>query len=155
VKRRRPLALVLSALLLTECFGFQPLGWADDAGDSDRDRSDSFLSRHRKALLIVTGSGAAATGLAAYVYRRAANERFEDYQHTADPVHLAELYDEASDLDNRAAACFLVGEALFVFALYLGFFVDSPPQSFAPQPQAAVIPAIGTDGRRWMLRWSF
>jgi hypothetical protein len=70
--------------------------------------------------------GAGAAGLAAVFFRRAANDRFADYRRTADPERLEELYDQAAELDNRAAASFIAAEALFVFAVYVGFFVDPP-----------------------------
>jgi hypothetical protein len=83
-----------------------------------------FLSRHRHSLLIVAGVGAAASGLGALLLRREANDRYEDYERTADPQRMIERYDDTSRLDNQAAACFIAAEALFIFAIYLGFFVE-------------------------------
>src|SRR5688572_19159855 len=100
---------------------------AADSGDGP-----SFLSRHRRTLLIVTSAGAAAAGVGAALVRRSANERYEEYEETADPDRIEDLYDEASSLDNTAAGLFIAAEALFVGALYLAFFVDSPDGQDSP-----------------------
>jgi hypothetical protein len=118
---RRPLL----ALAVVSALIFQLMG-ASGAAAGDETEGPSFLSRHRRPLMVASGVGAAATGLAAVFFRRAANDRFETYQRTADPERLAELYDRAAELDNRASASFIAAEACFVFAIYLGFFVDPP-----------------------------
>ncbi len=112
----------------------------DAAADTGEGASDappsapSFLSRHRRSLLIATGAGAAAAGIAAIAFRQRANTTYDEYRTAADPEEIAALYDETESLDNRAAACFIASEALFVAALYLGFFVEPAPVRLAPAP---------------------
>lgn len=110
----------------------------------------SFLSRNRRSLLVATAAGAAASGVAALLYRRAANDRFEEYRRTADPDRLTQLYDETARLDNRAAAFFVTAEVLFVAAMYLGFFVEPPAPGVA---RASIV--IDPRDTALSLRWSF
>jgi hypothetical protein len=110
----------------------------------------SFFSRHRNTLLIVTAAGAAASGVGAALVRRSANERYEEYEQTADPERIEDLYDEATELDNTAAALFIAAEALFVGALYLAFFVD-PPAGYTP----GITLAPGDEGAAMALEWRF
>jgi hypothetical protein len=155
---RPPLVLaVLSVFVLHLAGAVQARGDDDAAGDAAK--SPSFLSRHRQKLLIASGVGAGAATAAAIYLRRAANDRYDDYRQTADPERLEELYDEAADLDNQAAAAFIAAEAMFVFAVYLGFFVDPPPKKAEWNP---VFPA-GRLGMGWTpdrglafrLQWDF
>jgi hypothetical protein len=132
-----PRARRLSVLLLALALAWPRPDAAADPGDDpspEPSAQSSFLSLHRRALLIATGAGAAGTGIAAIVLRRQANEKYEEYQATADPEEIAALYDETTSLDNQAAACFIAAEALFVAALYLGFFVEPAPVRLEPVP---------------------
>jgi hypothetical protein len=128
-------ALLLAALLL------QPRPGPAAAGDASSPEPPSFLSRHRRILLIATGAGAAATGIAAIASRHAANERYDEYQLAADPERIAALYDETAELDNRAAVLFVASEVLFVSALYLGFFVEPAPAALRADPASGAAPA--------------
>ena len=131
--RARRLSVLLLALALVAS---RPDAAADPGDDTSLAPSapPSFLSRHRRSLLIATGAGAAATGVAALVLRRQANEKYEAYQEAADPERIAALYDETTSLDNQAAACFIASEVLFVTALYLGFFVEPARVRLEPVP---------------------
>ena len=133
---RPPRARRLSVLLLALALVVPPDALADSGEDTSLAPSapPSFLSRHRRSLLIATGAGAAATGVAALVLRRQANEKYEAYQEAADPERIAALYDETTSLDNQAAACFIASEVLFVTALYLGFFVEPARVRLEPVP---------------------
>lgn len=115
----------------------------DAAADSGQDPlsspAPSFLSRHRRSLLIATGAGAAAAGIATIAFRHEANTKYDAYQGAADPEEITALYDETAELDNRAAACFIASEALFVAALYLGFFVEPAPVRLTPVPQGLAL----------------
>lgn len=124
------LTLLLALALVTP----RPDAAADTGEGTPSTPAPSFLSRHRRSLLIATGAGAAATGIAAIAFRHEANAKYDDYQSSADPEEIAALYDETARLDNRAAACFIASEALFVAALYLGFFVEPAPVRLAPAP---------------------
>jgi hypothetical protein len=120
------------------------------AEDEPGAEAPGFLSRHRNMLLIVTAAGAAASGVGAALVRRSANERYEEYEQTADPERIEALYDEATELDNTAATLFIAAEALFVGALYLAFFVDSPA---GYTPGLTLAPA--DRGAAMALEWRF
>ncbi len=161
-ERRPVLVIVLASTLLLNGTGWPlPSGGEAFAGEADSSAAHSgFVSHHRKTLLITTGAGAAASGLAAMLYRRAANDRFEEYQHTADPDRLRDLYDQSSRLDNRAAACFIAAEGLFVLAIYFGFFVH-PARAATNAGAASTEPGRSLPTPIWMperglgVRWSF
>jgi hypothetical protein len=88
----------------------------------------SWLSRHRRTLLWLSGATAVTAGGVAYVSRRRANDRFEEYARAADPERIAALYDEATRLDHRAAALYITAEVAFATALILAFFVPDPDE---------------------------
>jgi hypothetical protein len=98
--------------------------------------SSSFLSRHRRPLLIAAGAGAVAAGIAA-MGSGMSQHRGEKYQTTADPERIALLYDETERHDNRAAILFVTSEVLFVSALVLGFFVEPAPARAAAEADLA------------------
>ncbi len=118
-----PRPRVLVAIFLSTVLASGPLAHAAPDADQTPAPRPSFLSRHRRALLIAAGGGAAACGIGAIVSRSAANSRYDEYQRTADPERIQALYRETEDLDNRAAVLFVTSEALFLATLYLGFFV--------------------------------
>ncbi len=74
---------------------------------------------------------AISSGTLAYVVRRRANERYADYERTADPELIASYYDDAARLDRRAAGLFITAEVAFITAVYLGFFVAAEPPAVA------------------------
>ncbi len=151
----KPLLVVvlLPPLVANLAGGGWPLGPAAAAAAEADAHAPSWLARHRQPLLVAASAGAAGAGLAAALYRRAANDRFADYRRTADPERLAALYDETTRLDNRAAGFFVAAEAAFVFAMVLGFFVHAP-RAAASGAAAGPHPSLAA-GRGVALRWDF
>jgi hypothetical protein len=145
--------VLLPPLVVNLVGGGLPLGPAAAAAAEPAAPAPSWLARHRQPLLVAASAGAAGAGLTAALYRRAANDRFEDYQRTADPERLAALYDETTRLDNRAAGFFIAAEAAFIFAMVLGFFVHAPHDA-ASGNAAALHPSL-VAGRGVALRWDF
>jgi hypothetical protein len=120
--------------------------------------SSSFLSRHRGSLLAISAGGAAASAVTAILFRREANDRYDAYQQTADPAAIDDLYAESKHLDQVATGFFIGAEALFVAAIYLGFFVE-PAQadaaaSTSPRLQPVVNRAPSGDSRLG-IAWRF
>lgn len=118
--------------------------------------SSSFLSRHRGSLLAISAGGAAASAVTAILFRREANDRYDAYQETADPAAIDDLYAESKHLDQVATGFFIGAEALFVAAIYLGFFVE-PAQADAaafPRLQPLVDRASSGDSRLG-IAWRF
>jgi hypothetical protein len=118
---------------------------AVDQGPADPDASaggSSFLSRHRSSLLWISAGGAAASAVTAILFRREANDRYDEYQHTADPEAIDDLYAESKHLDQVATGFFIGAEALFVAAIYLGFFVEPAAGDHATLSSPRLMPVL-------------
>ncbi|HWN82096.1 MAG TPA: hypothetical protein VNM87_08380 [Candidatus Udaeobacter sp.] len=164
VHRLARLAACIPLLASLLGFGSAPARGAEPADPDFADptasaESASFLSSHRKSLLWISAGGAAASAVTAILFRRAANDRYDEYQQTADPEAITDLYTEAKHLDQVATGFFIGAEALFVATIYLGFFVE-PAQSAAvslPHP-ASFTPVLNQSpagATRLGLAWHF
>jgi hypothetical protein len=140
--------------------GAEPFVHSDqtEAGGSDASGSSSFLSRHRRSLIWISAGGAAASAVTAILFRREANDRYDEYQHTANPEEIADLYAESKHLDEVATGFFIGAEALFVAVIYLGFFVEPTADHQAALAPSSLTPVVarGMAGdARLGLAWHF
>jgi len=128
-----------------------------EAGEPDATDSSSFLSRHRSSLLWISAGTGAASAVTAILFRREANDRYDEYQHTADPEAIDDLYAESKHLDQVATGFFIGAEAMLVAAIYLGFFVEpTADHQAALAPSLTPVVARGTAGdARLGLAWHF
>jgi hypothetical protein len=94
------------------------------AAAADGAASASFVDRHRKPLLWITGLTAAGSAVTAISLRQLANDRFAQYEQAADPERITQLYDETAQLDDLATVFFIVAEVSFLAAMFIGFFVE-------------------------------